>query len=520
MKRILFVVAASIAAAVHVSNASASPDTTTFVRPVDGSIVLAGTGNVPDSVRDVFLHLCRDATPNLIVVTADGSDSERAAWIRRGAHSVVHMTSVPSDDNTTLLKLLEADGVWFCGCSSAIRTDPLMPALLEGVLARGGVVGGTGDGAHTLLKAHGGFDLLPDALVELDANPAAPAGNSLTREGPDGLVTWVIPPETSMIVHSGRQVAAIGNANVTAKLPGTNGWTRHEVTVEAIDVFDPGDRPSYAADFVALRRSARQRAAEAYPPAAPVQPILDNGTLVLHGGRRVNDETFEVFIEAAGGRNATLVCIPSAQRFDADEEPDSYSQERLRDLGCTNVHLLHADDPELVDGDARLLASLENATGVWIDGGRTYRLMDRFEGTRAHELIHGILDRGGVVGGSSAGSQVAGDMLVRGDPRTNSVLAFDGYLKGLQLLRGVVMDAHFLQRERGEAFGQLISRYPVMLGIGVDENTAIVVRGSVGTVIGENVVTFYDAWKRESPRVTTLANGEAFDLARRRRASH
>ena len=244
--------------------------------------------------------------------------------------------------------------------------------------------------------------------------------------------------------------------------------------------------------WLSWRRSAELRKAPLFPPATPPKPNVEKGTLILHGGSGVNEETFEHFIELAGGQDAPIVCMPSAGSIDEGEEPNSFSAGRLRDMGCTNVTVLHTRDNRVADQNAAFLAPLEKAQGVWIDGGRTYRFMDSYQYTHAHHLLFEVLERDGVVGGSSAGCQVLGDFLVRGNPRTNQDTVFEGYKTGLGLIQGVILDAHFVQRERQEEFEGLMARYPQMLGIGVDANTALIIQGSTGRVMGDGPVLFYD----------------------------
>ena len=143
-------------------------------------------------------------------------------------------------------------------------------------------------------------------------------------------------------------------------------------------------------------------------------------------------------------------------------------------------------------------------------------MMDRFQGTKAAELMRELLERDGVIGGSSAGCQVAGDFLVRGNPRTNRDLVLDGYTRGFGFIEGVILDAHFLQRGRDETFKPLMETYPQMLGIGVDEKTAISIRGSVAEVLGSNAVSFYNMKNGSSSKPVILKRGAKYDLQKRK----
>lgn len=490
-----------------------------WIRPIDGSLVLAGDGPTPDCVLQAFLHLCGGASPDVVVVTSRNSSSLARRWSELGANTVEVMKEVPANPDELTRLMLSAEGVWFdgeweTGNAHASEANSLFRALVLDVMKRGGVVGGRGAGARTVVND---WALLSQSSLHTEGSK--PKAHTVVQPG-DGRVEWTVASSAALIVHQGRRVGALGEGSVVARIPAHNKWSEREATVQAIDVFDYHDQPPYQLDLLSWQRSARDRSGPIFPSPKIAKPQLARGTLILHGGRRVSQSTFERFIEAAGGKNAVIVTIPSAQDIEAGDQPDSYSAGKLRDLGCSQVFVLHADDPEHAHQNRRLLAPLEKATGVWIDGGRTYRMMDRFEKTHAHELIGKVLARGGVVGGSSAGCQVPGEFLVRGNPRTNRDLAFDGYTRGLGLLPGVVLDAHFLQRDRHESFQALVDQHPQLLGIGVDENTAIVVRGREAEVVGENAVSFYDrrpqGRKKSVPEVMILKAGRRFDMVKRR----
>jgi cyanophycinase len=139
-------------------------------------------------------------------------------------------------------------------------------------------------------------------------------------------------------------------------------------------------------------------------------------------------------------------------------------------------------------------------------------------GTKAEALFRGVLARGGVIGGSSAGASIQGEYMPRGSPLGNEDMMADGYERGLGFLPGVAVDQHFTQRERHGDMTALMRRYPQILGIGIDEGTAIVVQGSSAQVIGRGGVHFYD-YRTGRPvgdaDFTVLRAGGQYDLARR-----
>lgn len=483
------------------------------ITSLDGSLVLAGHGKMPDCVLDTFVHLCGGSSASIVVVAKNRSQSA-ARWDKRLSQPVLVLKHAsPLDDTPLTSGLLAADGIWFEAEPGPLGKRVLFRELLENVLARGGALGGQGDAAVAV--AHDGF--LPGSFLHLlNAKDKDGKNRALDRllKGGDGKVGWQVPKHTALVVHHGRRVGGIGEGSPVAQVAANDPWPARRKVIVAADVYEVGDELGYSVDLLAWRRSARQRTGPLFPPAKAPPCKLARGTLVLSGGGGVPSGTWRRFIKAAGGKDALIVCIPSAG-IDPGERVRSYGQRQLQDHGCSNVVVLHTDDPNRANNDQILLAQLTKAAGVWIDGGRTYKFMDAFGDTRAHQLIRDVMRRGGVVGGSSAGLQVAGDFLVRGNPRSNKMIVGEGYMTGLGLLRGVILDAHFLQRERAAPFAELMKTYPQMLGIGVDEGTAIVIEKSVAEVVGPEQVSFY-GMRGGSAAPVLLREGQKYDLVKRR----
>ena len=249
----------------------------------------------------------------------------------------------------------------------------------------------------------------------------------------------------------------------------------------------------------------------------PVGPVVgpESGSLVVVGGAMESPEIYRRFIELAGGPDANLVMIPTAGGQDHyDHRYGGLTP--WREHGARNITVLHTTDPEVADTEA-FVEPLKTADGVFFFGGRQWRLVDAYGGTRAEEEIRRVLDRGGVVGGTSAGASIQGSFLVRGDTETNQVVVGD-HQRGFGYLRGVGIDQHVLRRNRHFDFLEVWETHPDLLGIGLDEDTAIVVRGDRFEVIGRSYVLIYDPGT-----VTTgggpfyfLSPGDAFDLGARR----
>lgn len=259
-------------------------------------------------------------------------------------------------------------------------------------------------------------------------------------------------------------------------------------------------------------------ASVAFAASAAAQAVSpERGSLVVVGGGRIGPEILSRFFELAGGKDAPIVVIPTAG------EDSVYTQtctclNVLRNAGATNLTVLHTKDPKVADSDD-FVAPLRNARGVWFPGGRQWRLADSYLGTHTERELRAVLERGGVIGGTSAGASIQASYLVRGAPEGNTIMMAPGHEKGFGYLRDVAVDQHVLARNRLNDLPTVLARHPSLLGIGIDEGTAIVVRRDTAEVLGASKVFIYggrDGTDDGKPYLT-LTPGTKYDLGARRR---
>lgn len=244
--------------------------------------------------------------------------------------------------------------------------------------------------------------------------------------------------------------------------------------------------------------------------AAAIGP--SKGALVIVGGGKVGPEIVARFVSLAGGADAQFVVIPTAAE-DQQINPEIGKKFAER-FGVKHVTVLHTRDRAIADSPA-FVAPLREASGVWFEGGRQWRLADSFLNTRTEREIKAVLDRGGVVGGSSAGATIQGSYLVRGATEGNTVMMAKGHEQGLSLIKNVAIDQHVIKRHRESDLSAVIEAHPELLGIGIDESTAIVVQGDRFEVIGASQVAITDGRDHDGRKFFFLKAGDWYDLARR-----
>ncbi len=262
-----------------------------------------------------------------------------------------------------------------------------------------------------------------------------------------------------------------------------------------------------------------------------------NGSLLIIGGNISSPEIYAKFLELAGGTEANLVIIPTAiaDEYLLVEGAIEKIIKTFTSIGFKNIEILHTRNPEEANTE-EFVKPLRTANAVYFMGGRQWRIADGFLNTLAHKELFKVLDRGGVIGGSSAGASIQGSYLVRGDTKTNVVMMGD-HEEGLGFLKNVAIDQHLLKLNRQFDIFEILREHPHLLGMGLDENTGIIVQGDTFEVIGESFVAVYDGsfcqfvrdkedWSIERPEITQLpeeserfyllGEGRVYDLKNRR----
>ena len=243
----------------------------------------------------------------------------------------------------------------------------------------------------------------------------------------------------------------------------------------------------------------------------------EKGVLIIVGGGRMSPEIVDEFIASAGGVDSPFVIVPTALEGE-DWGPEYVARSFLTRAGAKDVTVVHTRDVKVADTDD-FTAPLRRAKGVWIDGGRQWRLADAYLNTKTYKELHAVLERGGVIGGSFAGATIQGDYLVRGAPEGNQIMMAPGHEVGFGFVRNCAIDQHVIARKRHNDLAPVIVAHPELLGLGIDEGTAVVVEKNQLRIIGDSQVLVHhkDQKKREDgSSYETLDGGAEYDLATRK----
>lgn len=242
----------------------------------------------------------------------------------------------------------------------------------------------------------------------------------------------------------------------------------------------------------------------------------EKGTLVIIGGGTPEPAVWQRFIDLAGGPDAPIVIIPTAG--DADEDYNEFCGclKSWRENGAKHLTVLHTRDRKVADSEA-FVKPIREARAVFFPGGRQWKLADSYLNTLTQRELAALLRRGGVIGGSSAGASILASFMARGDTKSNEKMIGD-HIEGFGFLKNAVVDQHVLRRNRQFDLLEVIDKYPTMLGIALDEGTAIIVKEDEFDVLGRSYAIIYSdkPVAGANGRFYFMGSGDRFDMKTRK----
>ena len=251
---------------------------------------------------------------------------------------------------------------------------------------------------------------------------------------------------------------------------------------------------------------------------APNPHFNYKGKLIIVGGGSMPDSLFEFFAQYCGGKDQPVVYIPTAT---SDEKyiQEGGHLEKFSSRGFTNLSTIHTRDKTKAD-DPKNIALIQKAKGLFFGGGDQDLIAAAYGGTQLYQAFLDLLDRGGVIMGTSAGATIMGSLLVGGDARKDLTASFP-FQPAFSFVQNMDIDQHVLVRNRQFDLIPVIEKYPTHLGVGIDESTAIIVEAGRFKVWGNSYVMLYDTqdWTKQKEKwgkvikpFVMMGSGGSFDF--------
>jgi cyanophycinase len=228
-----------------------------------------------------------------------------------------------------------------------------------------------------------------------------------------------------------------------------------------------------------------------------VPAFAQKGTLVIVGGGETGPDIVGKTLALAGGSRAIVAVLPQSS---AEPDAGDASVKMWQEAGAREAAKVGFQDK------AAATAALQRATLIWMPGGDQTRFMKAIAGTGLADVIRQRYRDGAVVGGTSAGAAIMSDAMITGDADLESLTAGKTVLeKGLGLWPEVIVDQHFLKRQRDNRLISAVLDRRTLVGVGIDESTAVIVHGSSFDVIGKSAVVVVDP---RGARIDARPDGE------------
>lgn len=263
----------------------------------------------------------------------------------------------------------------------------------------------------------------------------------------------------------------------------------------------------------------------------------ENGTLYIHGGGKLNTGEFVTLVQKQTGKDQPVFrIITTAQggrRETAYEKGETWRMvETLRNrFDLNDVEELYTLSPERAN-ERDFYEEIDHADAIFMSGGNQSFLTDAFLGTESYAAMKRLLERGGVIGGSSAGAQVQSSFMTRGDYQKRTILGDREHQQGFEFITNSAFDVHIEERNREKHLFQIYLAKKSqlqdpdldttqILGMGIDQGTALIVFNNQLRVSGLGVVRIFDPhqWREQKPFYQELKPGEFYSLTKRRKLS-
>ncbi len=265
--------------------------------------------------------------------------------------------------------------------------------------------------------------------------------------------------------------------------------------------------------------------------AAFAQKALSlHGTFVISGTGSYDDSlALATFVNLLPqGRNSTILFVPTASsglklpngfiyippKADTTAIYTRDFETQLEKLfKVVHVKLLHTRDKATANS-RQFFNAIKEADGVWLSGGNAGRLADVYLNTKTHAALVRLVERGGIIGGNSAGAIILGSYIVRGWTE-KPILMAKGHDKGFGFIQGVAFNPHLLTAKREYELMSVVHEYPDLLGIGIDDYGLLVVEDNLIENVGPGRVAIYDNKKHGERWYCWLEQEKKFDLRTR-----
>lgn len=223
------------------------------------------------------------------------------------------------------------------------------------------------------------------------------------------------------------------------------------------------------------------------------QPVQKGALVVVGGAEDKHGECriLREFLRLGGGKHARVLVMTVATELPVEVGMEYI--EVFKRLGALDVRTFDVSKREAANQDSAV-EFIRDATCIFFTGGDQLRITKLLGGTRVDAALHDAWGKGTALAGTSAGaSMMSSTMIVEGESETNPRKNVVDMAPGMEFVDGVVIDQHFAERGRLGRLLSAVAQYPHHLGLGIDEDTAVIIEDGTLRVLGKGAVSIVDA---------------------------
>ncbi|GEQ85201.1 cyanophycinase [Patiriisocius marinistellae] len=225
----------------------------------------------------------------------------------------------------------------------------------------------------------------------------------------------------------------------------------------------------------------------------------------------IEDGILSRVVKEAGGSNAKIIVIPTASSIPL-EVGENYL-DAFKKLGCSNVHVMNIRDRDQSEtpGNIKLM---EEADCVMFSGGNQSNITRKIGGTKLHGvMLKRYQNEKFVIAGTSAGAMcMSHEMITGGSSQESFIKGAVGMDKGMSFIPELIIDSHFIRRGRFGRMAEAVARFPNLIGVGLAEDTGLIIKGGKFEVLGSGMVILFNARKAKHNNHHLLEKGTPMSL--------
>jgi len=216
-------------------------------------------------------------------------------------------------------------------------------------------------------------------------------------------------------------------------------------------------------------------------------------------------------VKESGGIDAKIVIIPTASSI-PEEVGENYLQ-AFGKLGCENLHVLDIRERSQSE-EISAIEAIKKADCVMFSGGNQSNITRKIGGTTLHKIMMERYENESfVIAGTSAGAMcMSAEMITGGSSQESFIKGAVGMGEGMEFIPELIIDSHFIRRGRFGRMAEAVAKFPLLIGIGLAEDTGLIIKNDTFEVIGSGMVIVFNARKAKHNNHHLLAEGTPMSL--------